>query len=229
MALSMMLRRAATIAAALSLCVTAAAAQSGRASDALLSRAMDRYRSARTVDIEFTQLVTNPLTQHSMTSRGELLRERPNLLAVTFSSPASDRIVGDGSALWVYLPSSAPGQVLKLPAGEHGILLDPVGQILATPLSDYTVTSAGDTTIDSRSTHGFMLVPRSPRALFTRAMVWVDNAGVVRQIEATEPSGLVRRLTVTQFRTNVSLPRAAFRFTPPAGVRIVDQAGGVSG
>jgi len=223
--------RAATLVAALSFCATAAitrtaAAQSGNGSDALLARAMQRYGAARTVDIAFTQVVSNPLTQHSLTSRGQLQRQRPNLLSVSFSSPAADRIVDDGSALWVYLPSSAPGQVLKLPAaGAQGILLDPLGQILSTPLSEYTVTNGADATIGGRATHTFTLAPHSTHALFTRATLWIDDTGIVRQLEATEPSGLVRRVTITQFRTNVSIPRSAFHFTPPEGIRIVDQAG----
>lgn len=224
------MRRIARVAAALSLCATAAGAQDERAADALLSRAMQRYGAARTVDVTFTQVVSNPLTQRSLESRGELLRQRPNLLSITFSSPAADRVVADGSALWVYLPSSAPGQVLKLPAsGEHGILLDPLGQVLTTPLNDYTVTNAGSATIGDHSTQAFTLVPRTAQPLFTRATVWIDGSGVVRQMEATEQSGLVRRITVTEFRTNVSLPRSAFRFTPPAGVRVVDQAGRTGG
>lgn len=233
MAPTKLTHRVAAVVATLALCTATAAgtaaAQAGGAGDAPLARAMQRYAGARTVDVTFTQVVTNPLTQHSLTSHGELLRQRPNLLSVTFSSPASDRIVSDGSALWVYLPSSAPGQVLKLPAsGEHGILLDPLGQVLTTPLSEYTVTSAGTATIDAHATRAFTLAPHSPHTLFTRATVWVDDGGVVRQLEATEPSGLVRRITVTQFRTNVPLPRSTFRFTPPAGVRVVDQAGRVA-
>jgi len=224
--------RAATLVAALSFCATAAIttaeAQSGSDSNALLARAMQRYGAARTVDIAFTQVVSNPLTQHSLTSRGQLQRQRPNLLSVSFSSPAADRIVDDGNALWVYLPSSAPGQVLKLPAaGAQGILLDPLGQILSTPLSEYAVTNGADATIRGRATHTFTLAPHSTHALFTRATLWIDDTCIVRQLEATEPSGLVRRVTITQFRTNVSIPRSAFHFTPPEGIRIVDQAGRV--
>jgi outer membrane lipoprotein carrier protein len=229
MALNTKVTRAVATAAALVVSAAAVAplaAQSGTPSTAILERAMQRYRAARTVDVSFTQTVTNPLTQHSLTSRGELQRERPNLLSITFSAPASDRIVADGRSLWVYLPSSAPGQVMKLPAaGERGILLDPLGQILGTPLSEYTVTPAAGATIDGHDTQAFTLTPRSQHAVFTRATVWVDDGGVVRQLEATEPSGLVRRIAVTQFRANVSIPRSAFRYAPPAGVRVVDQTG----
>jgi len=39
-----------------------------------------------------------------------------------------------------------------------------------------------------------------------------------------EPSGLVRTLTFTNVRLGTRLPADAFVFTPPAGVRVIDQA-----
>lgn len=231
MTVSLTLRaKALLVALALPIVAATASAQGGHGGEAPLARAMQRYRDARSVVIAFTQTVTNPLTQRSISSRGELRRKRPNLLAIAFSSPASDRIVADGSSLWVYLPSSAPGQVLKLPAGgAQGVLLDPLGQILTTPLDQYTVTNEGAATIGGHATHAFTLVPRATRALFTRATVWVDDSGMVRRLEATEQSGLVRHIDVTSFRTDVAVPASAFHFTPPDGVRVVDQAGALRG
>jgi len=51
----------------------------------------------------------------------------------------------------------------------------------------------------------------------------------VRQLESTEPSGLVRKITVTRFRTNVTIPRSTFQFTPPANVRVIDGGGMIGG
>lgn len=222
--------RALVAPAAFALCSALAAVPAhAQGADATLARAVAAYKSAETVTIRFDQTVTNPLTDRSMTSHGELVRKRPNLLSIVFSSPASDRIVADGSSLWLYLPSTAPGQVMRLPAtGQNGMLLDPLGQILSAPAGTYVVTDAGTTKVGGRATHAITLTPRSEQhALFTRATVWVDDANdVVRQVEATEPSGLVRRVTITQFRTNAPAPRSLFRFTPPPNVRVVDAASG---
>lgn len=199
--------------------------------EATLSRAMATYRAAETVTVRFDQTVTNPLTDHSMTSRGELVRKRPNLLSITFSSPASDRIVADGSSLWLYLPSTAPGQVMRLPAsGQQGMFLDPLGQILNAPEGTYVVTDGGTASISGHATHAVTLTPRATATLFTKATVWIDDAsGIVRQVEATEPSGLVRRVTITLFRSNAPVPRSTFEFAPPPNVRIVDASKGVAG
>ena len=200
--------------------------------DATLQRAVSAYSSAETISARFDQTVTNPLTDRTLSTSGELMRRRPNLLSISFSGTDPDRIVADGSNLWVYLPSSAPGQVIKLPsaAAQSGMMVDPMGQILSAPAGSYVITDAGTAVITGRATHAITLVPRSRAALFTKATLWIDDAdGLVRQLESTEPSGLVRKVTVTRFRTNVAIPRSAFQFTPPANTRVIDGSGLVTG
>lgn len=199
--------------------------------ESTLQRAVVAYRHAETISIRFDQTVTNPLTDRSARSSGELLRKRPNLLSITFSSPATDRIVADGTNLWVYLPSSAPGQVIKMPAaGQQGMMIDPLGQILSAPIDRYAIAQGGAANVGGHATHAVTLTPKSGHDLFTTATLWVDDAnGAVRRVETTEPSGLVRRVTITQFRKNVSIPRSAFRFIAPANARIIDQHGTFGG
>lgn len=223
----MSLTRLVTIAA-----VAAVAAQpvSAQKPDATLARAIAAYSAAETMSVRFDQTVTNPLTDRALSSRGELVRKRPNLLSISFSSPVADRIVADGTSLWVYLPSSAPGQVIRMPAAAgQGMMVDPLGQILSAPAGRYGVAEAGTASVNGRATHAIVLTPRTRNALFTRATLWIDDAnGLVRQLETTEPSGLVRRITVTQFRTNLTLPASVFQFVPPPNVRVVD-GGGMAG
>lgn len=199
--------------------------------EATLKRAIAAYNGAAAISVQFNQTVTNPLTSRALTTSGELLRKLPNLLSISFDGKDPDRIISDGSELWVYLPSTAPGQVIKIPAaiGESGMLVDPMGQILSAPPTSYTITDAGTAKISGRAMHAITLTPKSSASLFTRATIWVDDStGLVWQLESTEPSGLVRKITVTQFRTNIPIPRSTFQFTPPPNVRVID-AGGILG
>lgn len=199
--------------------------------EATLKRAIAAYNGAAAISVQFNQTVTNPLTSRALTTSGELLRKLPNLLSISFDGKDPDRIISDGSELWVYLPSTAPGQVIKIPAaiGESGMLVDPMGQILSAPPTRYTITDAGTAKISGRAMHAITLTPKSSASLFTRATIWVDDStGLVWQLESTEPSGLVRKITVTQFRTNIPIPRSTFQFTPPPNVRVID-GGGILG
>ncbi|HEY5087342.1 MAG TPA: outer membrane lipoprotein carrier protein LolA, partial [Gemmatimonadaceae bacterium] len=138
---------------------------------ATLQRAVAAYKGAETISIRFEQTVSNPLTDRTLATTGELMRQHPNLLSITFNGTNPDRIVADGSDLWVYLPSSAPGQVIKVPAaaGQNGILVDPMGQILSAPADSYAILDAGAATIGGRATHAITLTPKSHAALFTKA------------------------------------------------------------
>ncbi|MES2358657.1 MAG: outer membrane lipoprotein carrier protein LolA [Gemmatimonadota bacterium] len=211
------------------LCVTASLG--AQRPEATLQRAIAAYANAETIAVRFDQTVTNPLTDRTLTSSGELMRRRPNRLSISFGGTNPDRIVADGTNLWVYLPSSAPGQVIRLPAaGESGMLVDPMGQILSAPVSNYDVTDAGASVVSGEATHAITLTPKSRTALFTKATLWIDDTdGLVRQLESTEPSGLVRKITVTRFRTNVTIPRSTFQFTPPPNVRVIDGGGMIGG
>jgi outer membrane lipoprotein carrier protein len=200
--------------------------------EATLQRAIAAYANAETIAVRFDQTVTNPLTDRTLTTSGELMRRRPNRLSISFSGTNPDRIVADGTNLWVYLPSTAPGQVIKVPtaAGESGMLVDPMGQILSAPVSNYNITDAGTSVVSGQATHAITLTPKSRSALFTKATLWIDDTdGLVRQLESTEPSGLVRKITVTRFRTNVTIPRSTFQFTPPPNVRVIDGGGMIGG
>ena len=211
------------------LCTTALGAQQP---EATLKRAVAAYNGAASISVQFNQIVTNPLTSRSLTTSGELVRKLPNLLSISFNGKDPDRIVSDGSELWVYLPSTAPGQVIKIPAaaGESGMLIDPMGQILSAPAGSYSITDAGTAKIRGRATHAITLAPKSNSSLFSSATLWIDDStGLVWQLESTELSGLIRKITVTQFRTNVSIPRSTFQFTPPPNVRVIDGGGMLGG
>lgn len=197
-----------------------------RAQGDLLDRAVAAWAKVRTARATFEQTITNPLTDRTLTSSGEFQQQRPGKLSVTFSDPANDRVVADGKHLWLYLPSTTPGQVIRTSLREGGSgTVDLSAQFLTAPRSRYTVTPAGTATVSGRATHAYTLVPKSQgTAQFKTATVWIDDAdATIRQFEVTEPSGLERRVRMTSFRTNVPVDASAFSFSVPSGVRVVDR------
>ncbi|MFI5245423.1 MAG: outer membrane lipoprotein carrier protein LolA [Gemmatimonadales bacterium] len=193
-------------------------------SAALLDRAARAYASVRTVRAQFAQTLTNPGTNSVYASHGEFFQRGPSHFAFRFSDPPGDAIVSDGTAVWVYLPSAAKGQVLKMP-GQAGAALDFLTQLLAAPREHYTVAARPDTSIGPHPVAAFALAPKDGNAPFTHATLWVGRDDLLLwQLEAVEPSGLVRRVTFSAIRTNVELPHGALAFTVPEGVRVIDQA-----
>jgi outer membrane lipoprotein carrier protein len=191
-----------------------------------IDRAVAAWAKVKTVKGTFEQSVSNSLTGTSATSRGEYAQERPNRLAIRFSAPESGAIVSDGKVLWVYLPSSTPGQVVKRPAADHSAVpIDFTGQFLDAPHAKYDIVPLGAQTMQGHAAHGFKVTPKAGTSSpFTVATVWVDDDdALIREFEGSETSGVTRHIRITSLETNVPVERSSFTFTPPNGVKIVDQ------
>ncbi|MBV6520208.1 MAG: Outer-membrane lipoprotein carrier protein [Gemmatimonadaceae bacterium] len=184
--------------------------------------AVASYATIRTARATFEQQVTNPLTGSTLRSKGEFEQARPDRFVFTFSDPKGDAIVSDGKFIWVYLPSSAPGQVLRSPmSAEAAGSLDLIGEFFSNPRSRYTIGDGGRATLDGRDVRVVSLTPKGTAA-FTRAKVWIDAAtGTLRQFEAEEASGIVRLVKIVTFTPNAKVDASAFTFSVPRGVRIV--------
>jgi len=201
-----------------------------QSAESVIDKAVTAYKSIRTMRGSFEQTIRNPLTGTSMTARGDFQQQLPDRIAVTFSDPKGDRIIVNGAIAWLYLPSTNPGQVLKVPSGAGGGSLNLTEQFLTSPTTRFRLTSAGTAVVGDRATHAVQLVPKAPIPEFTEATVWVDDAnGLIRQFEITEPSGLVRRIRMVDARVNATVDSGAFSFTPPKGVKVIDQTSGRGG
>lgn len=195
-----------------------------QSADAIIDRAVAAYGRLNSMRAEFKQTLTNPLTGNSQTTSGVILRKKPNLLSITFDS--GDRVAADGDTLWVYLPSSVPGQVMRMPyTGGNASAVDPAEQFLNAPRTRFTVTSSGTATVSGRPTHAVTLVPKRANAAFTNAKVWIDDAdSSIRQFDVESANGLKRHVVITSFTANPSLGNSSFRFTVPKGAKVVDQS-----
>ena len=194
--------------------------------DPVIDRAVSAWAKMKTVRGTFEQTVSNSLTGSSASAIGRYAQERPNRLSIRFDQADSARIVSDGRNVWVYLPASAPGQVIKRAATERGAVpIDLTGQFLESPRAKYTVTAADGRTIDGHPARGLILVPKAGTAArFSKAVVWVDDDdALIREFEETEPNGVSRRIHLTSVELNTPVDARVFAFTVPKGVRIVDQ------
>ncbi|MGH7645482.1 MAG: LolA family protein [Gemmatimonadales bacterium] len=193
----------------------------------ILDRASAAYATVRTLSADFVQVVVNPLVGGPDTTRGRLYQMRPNHFAMRFSDPRGDRIVADGRYFWVYTPSTTPGQVIRagIPdAGPTGPNL--IGQFVEAPRERYR---ARYLRADSLATGWADVVALARRAddgspPWTEAVIWVDrHDGLLRRIEIVETSGQRRFIALRNLKVNAGVPTGEITFSPPAGVRVVDQ------
>jgi outer membrane lipoprotein carrier protein len=200
---------------------TPLAAQGG--AETAYDRVAKAWSGTRTLEANFEQKITNPVIGRTAMSKGVFHQQRPGKVSITFTQPAGDRIVGDGKTLWVYLPSSAPGQVLKLPGDADGaIVADLLGQLLDTPKRAFVISGGEAATIDGRATKRVQLLPRNPDAVpFQKATLWLDDKEPrpVR-VQVIDDQGVDRTITLITWSPDATLPKDAFAFKVPKGAKV---------
>ena len=218
------------VAALAFLCVTASprlSAQEGyllseRQGDAreILDRAAAAYATAGALTADFRQVITDE-NIGTFRSRGRLAQQGGDRFAMRFTDPKGEALVMDGTKLWVYTPSTTPGQVIRMaqPTGPGAPNL--VSWLLDRPNTKYRSTWVQR---ESGRFDVVRLVPIDPSLPFREALVTFDpNDGLPRRIEVLERSGTRRTLTLTNVRTGRQLSAGTFQFQVASGVRVVDQ------
>jgi outer membrane lipoprotein carrier protein len=173
----------------------------------------------------FVQVIDNPMID-SAESRGTLVQAGEDQLAMRFSDPPGEAIVIDGQHVWVYTPSTTPGQVIRMsvPSGGPVYGYNMLAWLLDRPAERYTASFLRTDRVEGRAVDVIQLVPAVPDLPFDRAVLWLDREDALpRRLEITEHGGATRTLTLSKVRTNQAVPKGTFTFQVPSGVRIVDQ------
>lgn len=209
----------------LGLLAVAPAAARAQDANALVGRSSRVYRSLASLTADFVQLIDNPMID-SAESRGTLVQAGPDKLAMRFTDPPGEAVIIDGRSVWVYTPSTTPGQVIRMsvPSGGPVYGYNMLAWLLDRPAERYTASYLQADVVGGRSMDVVELVPAVPDLPFEKAVLWLDRAdGIPRRLEITEHSGATRTLTLSKVRVNRSIADSTFRFQVPSGVRVVDQ------
>jgi outer membrane lipoprotein carrier protein len=196
---------------------------SAQDADVILDRAVAAFQKVATLRADFTQTVTDPMIGTNESSRGEYVAQRPNKFAMRWRHPAGDLILADGQTLWIYLPSTAPNQVIRSNLTRTGQSVDVIGEFLDRPREHFTIAYLKPDTVNRRPADVLAFTPKVANTPYRRVLVWIDRRdNLPRQIEITEASGGTRRVTLDRLQVNGVVRASTFVFTPPAGARVVD-------
>jgi outer membrane lipoprotein carrier protein len=192
---------------------------------AIIGRSARVYRSLGSLQADFVQLIDNPMID-SAESRGTLTQAGPDKLAMRFTDPPGEAIVVDGQHVWIYTPSTVPGQVIRsaVPNGGPVYGYNLLAWFLDRPAERYRASYLKTERRGDRTTDVVELVPAVSDLPFKKAIIWLDRDDALpRRLEIQEESGATRTLDLKRIRVNQTLPARTFAFKVPNGVRIVDQ------
>lgn len=190
----------------------------------LAARASRAYRNFGAIRANFHQVIEDRMIG-TQESSGELVQSGNAHLTMRFTDPKGDLILLDGTSLWLYTPSTTPGQVIRMP-----IPSDPVygpnvlARILDKPAERYQIEWMGIDSVEHRAVDVLEFIPTSADPLFSRAVISLDRQTMVpRRLALDERSGVRRTLTLSRVRTNVAVTKSEFTFQVPNGVRVIER------
>jgi outer membrane lipoprotein-sorting protein len=168
----------------------------------VLDHASQVYQTISTLSADFVQIVANPMIGAPDTTRGRLYQMRPSRFAMRFTDPKGDRIVPQ--------------------YGTTGPNL--IGQFVEHPRERYTARYVRADSLADGMADVVTLKPKAGDEPYTAATIWVRrDDGLVRRLEITEASGQERTVVLANLKVNAGVPGREFAFSPPGGVRVVDQ------
>lgn len=195
--------------------------------DSLLREARARYEALGTLRARFRQSIEMRVFEPPRTREGSgtWYQERPDRFRMDFSDPEGDVIVSDGAHLWLYYPSTHPGQVIRSElTGERArgaTAVDLQGRIFGEAERHFDAAYAGRDTLDGHPAHRIVLEPQTAEAPYRRVDLWLDASTLlVRRLRLEDRSETVRTVTLEELRTGVPLADSLFRFEPPPDVEV---------
>jgi outer membrane lipoprotein carrier protein len=191
---------------------------------ALIQRSAQAYQRITSFSAAFRQILADSMIG-TFESQGNLTQAGESKLAMRFTDPAGEAIVMDGEHIWVYTPSTTPGQVirLKIPSDPtYGPNL--LAWFLTNPAERYSVRYVKTDAIGGRAVDVVSLTPVDKSLPFNSAVLYLDQYDYLpRRLEVREKGGNRRTLILSAVETNRRVSPATFSFAIPSGVRVVDQ------
>lgn len=207
-----------------------AAAQAQEAAHApdvqvVLERARAVYDGLTSMQAEFDQTIEIPLLGRRRDGSGAWYQKGRGRFKMNFTDPEGDVIVADGSHLWLYYPSTHPGQVIRsaIEANITGAgMVDLQGRIFEEASTGYEAALDGAAEVTGHATWLVTLIPTA-ESPYRQVRVWVDQESfLVRRFEILEENETVRTIVLRELRPDAEIPDAVFEFVPPEGTDVFE-------
>ncbi|MFQ5689766.1 MAG: outer-membrane lipoprotein carrier protein LolA [Gemmatimonadota bacterium] len=191
--------------------------------DRLLRLADSAYRSLPSLRARFEQTVDVPLLERHRRGIGIWYQRGRGHFKMEFEDPPNDVIVADGTSLWLYYPSTNPGQVIRsdltAPRTEAGTA-DVLAGILAAARTRYTGRWTGREEVKGTLTDVVRLEPKE-RSPYRLVRVWIAvRDHLVRKFEIRQENETVRTVTLWNLEPRAAISDSIFRFVPPEGTEV---------
>jgi outer membrane lipoprotein carrier protein len=190
----------------------------------VLSRMQDRYDKALDYRARFTQKYTSAATGRERTSSGELFIKKPGRMRFSYQTPTPSMYLSNGTTFWQYEPEAKQAfkQDLKtsqLPAAVAFLM----GKGKLT--DEFEVKAADKLPYGAAGDHKLQLTPKKAQSAY-KAIYFVVDPGtfLVKESILINAQNDINAFTFSDAKVDSKVPDDTFKWTPPAGTRIIEGA-----
>jgi len=188
------------------------------AADSARARLDAFARGLKSISGDFTQTTFDANGRRGQTAQGTLALQTPRLFRWQVNAPYRQLIVADGKRVWLYDPDLQQVTVRAQGDAEaHSPLtvLTDLGQLDR----EFKVTELG-----ARNGLAWLRLTSTARSPdFKNAELGFGPQGLARMV-FTDQLGDRTEIAFSDWKRNVALPAAEFRFTPPPGADVIGDA-----
>ena len=181
----------------------------------------ERYAQIETFRAPFTQKLTHKESGAEDIRTGMLFFKRPLLIRWETDAPGQELLVVTDKEIWNYLAGDkvAIRYAPDLARDSRSIIQVVTGQSRLD--KDFTVEESGR----EGELVTLRLYPHEPTVQFTEGRLWVNaKTRFIHRVEITDFYGNSNDIALGEMALNLSFPDDTFNFSPPAGVRVEDEA-----
>ena len=192
---------------------------------AVVVEVQKRYDGAADFRARFTQTLTSTALGRKTNSAGEVMFKKPGRMRWDYEKPEKSSYITDGGGvLWLHEPDDKQAFKQKLESSQLPAALSFLtgkGKLA----TEFDIVFAGKSPYGSPGDYLLSLSPKAPQAQIKSILFVVDPRTFdVRESVITDGQGNVNDLVFADIRVNTRVPDALFKFTPPAGTRVIDTA-----
>jgi outer membrane lipoprotein carrier protein len=194
----------------------------------ILARMQKRYDQAKSLRARFSQTYRRSVVGRVTVSTGTLSFKKPGRMRWDYEKPEPRMFLSNGKVLWMYEPTEKQAfkQDLKtsqLPAAlaflmGKGKITDEFDVSFATEVKD-----AKDKLQGGPTEIRLALSPRQPQSTYKSILFVVDPKDyLVHESVLIDAQGNSNQFVFEDLVVNSKIADSLFKWTPPAGVRVVD-------
>jgi outer membrane lipoprotein carrier protein len=187
-----------------------------------IAQAVDnRYNHLRTLQAEFTETYRGAGIER--TESGSLWLKKPGKMRWEYRSPKEKLFLSDGKDAWFYLPGDR--QVRRSSVKKLDDLRSPLGFLLGKTRLEKELDGLSAAPDVTPTTAGNVVLRGVPKAMADRVnevVLEITPDYHIARIQFEEADDSVTEYRFSEQKQNAGIADQLFRFSPPAGVEVVD-------